>query len=199
MLGRRLSVETCLAVEGIWKMITLHELRLFARQRLVDYPTRIHQRALGEDGAPQWTREFLTWISASPFAVRTVETHEPCDHRGAEADACNDCAVFADDGSILSSTGQRVKRSVLYKYPERAALSRLAKLPVAAGLPRLDEVVLLASREGFNIPLLVELYPALIDNNRALRHVIVALRKFKQLYTAEPPVRSLRRLRTDCD
>jgi hypothetical protein len=199
LLGLNLPTPPGVAFAAPGAMTTLHDLREFARERLDDFPERLHQRAISGDGSPQWSREFMAWLTGSPFAVKTVETREPCDHSGTDAGSCSSCAVFADDGSILSSTGQRVKRSVLYKHPARAALARLAKLPVPPGFPALDQTVILSTRSGFSVPHLVMLFPALSGDDRALRHVVVALRRFRAVYTAEPPVRWHRRLRTDCD
>jgi len=199
VLGRWLSFATGLAAAVEEAMKTLHELREFARERLDDFPERLHQRAISGDGSPAWSREFLEWMTSSPFAIKTVETREPCDHNGNEPSRCSQCALFADDGAIVASTGQRVKRSVLYRHPARAALARLAKLPVPSGFPPLDQTVILATRSGFSVPLMSDLFPALSGDDRALRHVVVALRRFRAIYTVEPPVRWHQRLRTDCD
>ena len=175
-------------------------LVVFARERLEELPSRIHAaRALADDGSPAWAREFSTWISSSPYALRSVETREPCDHGGKQEQGCESCAVFGEDGRVIANTGHRIKRATLYRWPARAALARMAKLPVPEGFPSLPEALSLAARVGFAPIYMVDRYPAVADEGRAARHALVALRRFKALYTAEPPVRWNKRINLDCD
>jgi hypothetical protein len=86
---------------------------------------------------------------------------------------------------------------LVYQQPDAAALDKMRRLPVQTGYPRLDQVVVLATRAGFTPEVLLNEYPAIDGVPEAERLVSVALRKFRSLYSAEPPVRVRRRLRLD--
>jgi hypothetical protein len=175
----------------------LAELIKFAKEKVSGPPVRLHDRSVAGDGSPQWSRDFERWLAFSPYKVRVLETKEPCDHNGGEPDGCNSCAIYSEDGSVLVNTGQRVRRSLVYQQPDAAALDKMRRLPVQPGYPRLDQVVVLATRAGFTPEVLLNEYPAIDGVPEAERLVSVALRKFRSLYSAEPPVRVRRRLRLD--
>lgn len=103
---------------------TLTEAIAFARDRWNDRdcPLRLHDFAIGDDGAPRLAARFVAYLDAQAYSTRDVEETEECYHpRSAnprDIMACPDC-----DGGTKRVTHTR------YLWPMWAALARLGKVP----------------------------------------------------------------------
>ncbi len=171
-------------------MSELEALVRFARSRFDGGPEKLHGGVRSiKAGRYGFTSEATAWIFGDDGVTMKQTSTAPCSHQySAELGGCVWCGVHGADGRIIAHKGLRTTSEVAYRFPYKAALGKLKRLPVPAGLPRLDAVVQSVVRAGrVDTGALVEGWPALIDEAGAMRHAVVALRRFRAVYSEAPP------------
>ena len=162
----------------------------FARSRYDGGPMKLHRGVRSiKAGTYGWTAEAVAWIFGNGVETQKQTTTAPCSHSySAELGGCAWCGVHGADGRIITHKGVRTTQEVVYRFPYKAALTKLARLPVPVGFPSLDRCVALAVRHGAQAPqLVVGEWAAVGDEKAAKRHLALALRRFRSVYSEAPP------------
>lgn len=95
-------------------------------------PLRLHDRAIGEDGAPRLSARFLAWLTAGPFDIESRIETRTCTHpRLADVAWRQKNLPEPDVWSCPSCAGSCVYDTTVSRYrrPMRAALERLRLHP----------------------------------------------------------------------
>lgn len=149
---------------------------------------------LADDGTPEWTAEFKRWLG-DPFVVVVAATDEACEHPAKAPGApCPRCSVFGEDGAPIGETGLYRQTRPVYWYPMRAAIARIARNRVPDGFPSLGVALMCLVNAGSVARAVVALsdqYP-MLDNERAGRHLRVALERVRAAYADAPVPRRSR-------
>jgi hypothetical protein len=86
-------------------------------------PLRLHDRSIGEDGAPRLSASFLAWLTSEAFDASPVIVTRSCYHpqldRGSDPWTCPTCV----GSGVFDATEWHFRR------PMRAALESLARNP----------------------------------------------------------------------
>lgn len=82
-------------------------------------PLRLHDAAIGDDGAPRYSAAFWSYLTASPFATKDIVETRTCPHDHSWGEPCDFCG-----GSITYDVPR-----VVYVSPLSAAFARLRKAP----------------------------------------------------------------------
>ena len=167
----------------------------FARSRYDGGPMRLHRGVRSiKAGAYGWTAEAVAWIFGNGVETQKQTVTAPCSHSySAELGGCAWCGVHGADGKIIAHRGVRTTQEVVYRFPYKAALTKIKRLPVPDGFPTFDKCVALAVRHGAQAPqLVVDGWAAVGNAGTAQRHLTVALRKFRAVYSEAPPQHSPR-------
>jgi len=85
-------------------------------------PLRLHDAAIGDDGAPRYSAAFWSYLTASPFATRDVVETRTCPRSHGFGEACAFCG-----GAITYDVPR-----VVYVSPLSAAFARLRKAPATS-------------------------------------------------------------------
>lgn len=173
-------------------MSELEALVRFARSRFDGGPEKLHGGVRSiKAGRHGFTGEATAWIFGDDNVTMRQTSTAPCTHSySAELGGCVWCGVHGADGRIIAHKGQRTTSEVAYRFPYKAALGKLKRLPVPAGWPALNVVVQHVVRSGVvDAAALLEHWPALVDEDSAMKHAVVALRRFRAVYSEAPPQR----------
>ncbi len=154
-------------------------------------PLRLHDRSIGDDGAPRLSARFLAWLAAEPFDASPVTVTRSCYHpqldRGADPWACTAC----------SGTGVYDATEWHYRRPMRAALESLRRnpnpwperQPAPAGILRaLLAHALDGPAAALHLGLSWDAYQAL---------VVMATRRLRARYAVIVPAPTPRRAKSD--
>jgi hypothetical protein len=164
----------------------------FVRSRFEGGPLKLHYGARSiRAGNAGFTAEATAWIFGSPYATMRYSASSPCTHSyNVELGGCIWCGVYGSNGRIIAHTGKRTEVGTMYWFPYRATLAKLKKHRVPKNYPPLDVAVRYVVRAGeaWWVDLL-EAWPALGTEKEARKHTLMALRRFKTLYSEVPPQR----------
>jgi hypothetical protein len=146
----------------------------------VQVPYRLHDRALGDDGAPRLNGVVLRYLDAQANDTDDVTVTANCYHwrlpPGDRLMGCPDCAGM----------GTYDKHVTRYRYPMRAALARLDGERARAPLqPRPIAVVLTLARSFWRLELAADALGQATDTMEAL--AVMSLRLLYGKF-AEAPV-----------
>lgn len=89
---------------------------------LGEVPLRLHDRAIGDDGAPRLSAAFLAYLTQTPFATTWSTETRACDQQHPFGSVCWKC------GNQLTYSVTRE----MYRFPLAAALERLSNVRPAA-------------------------------------------------------------------
>lgn len=143
---------------------------------------------LAADGTNEWTKGFKAYVFSESFARREV-LEGRCEHPGkAEGSLCHRCSVYDEAGNAIAETGRYRREAKTYAYPMRAAISRLKRSSVPDGMPRLSSVLLtLAMARGIDRTIQAfHAFPGMLEDQAAIDHVALALRRCRTVYALEP-------------
>lgn len=163
-------------------------------------PARVHTKGVWSDvtggaryGTPAWHRRFEEWLYRSERAIVVVTEDMPCLHVArAPGAVCPGCCTYDTDGNPVADTGVRSIPIERYRWPMRAAVSRVARKRVPYGYPGYGAVLWqLATTASVaqTCSVLAMGYPLMGDPRAAKRHVSIALRRVRETFGIHPPVR----------
>jgi len=171
----------------------VNELRAlvdFVKSRRETGPLKLHHGVRSiKAGRYGFTAEAEAWIFGDDATTVKQTSTAPCQHSySAELGGCVWCGVYGADGKIIAHKKERTIESTVYRFPYKAALSKIARFPVPQGYPRMHDTIAIVLDAGASWPAaLVERYPAIESQTEALRHAAVCLRKFRAVYSEAPP------------
>lgn len=143
---------------------------------------------LAADGTSEWTRGFKAYIFTDNYARREV-IEGRCEHLGKKGnELCSRCSVYGEHGEPIAETGRYRREARTYVYPMRAAISRLARSSVPEGMPRLSSVLITLAMAR-SIDRTIEAFysfPGMLDDQAAISHITLALRRCRTVYALEP-------------
>lgn len=163
-------------------------LQFYLDRYRAEMPGRIHSREIADDGSPQFSHAFESWLTDGDgkWNSHVREDQEVCQHPGIVKGPCSTC----DD------SGLRVRVRHIYRHPCKRALDRLSKQPVPKGRPPLDITLMcLADHDGnigLTIAALANVYSYFWSPTKAMRWITGALLAFRAEYREDAPARMLR-------
>jgi hypothetical protein len=192
-------------------MTLMADLRWFLGHLDANTPTRMHRFGVWDDderyappsrrpchdglGSPASDLMFVQWLDSGLRTRIAVADDVPCFHIGrSEGTLCEVCAVYNEEGEAIVETGTRRSVRQVYRWPMRAAMSRLDRAVVPPGRPSLS-VTLFALSRASDSPLigylsgvqsaLVWRYPVMGDDKVAIAHFSVALRRVRRVWAED--------------
>lgn len=149
---------------------------------LVTAPERLHDHAIGDDGAPRLSAAFLAVLVGSPYATVTTTEQRNCRlEHPFDAPPCPRC-----DGQLTYSVDRDV-----YRHPLAAALATLRNAPATShDWPRPYVMVVTLIREGLDLDRAAEAidHPILGPDHRKTVEAafLLAIRKLAGRWSSGP-------------
>lgn len=163
-------------------------LAFFLDRYKSEIPGRIHSRDTAENGNPDWSHAFESWLTDGEgrWSTSLSEEQTYCEHPTKE----RPCPACGD-------SGLRVRTRHTYRYPAKRALRVLRQIRTPKGRPTLDVLLMaLADNEGnyaMTAQALRSQYSVMWEPRRAARLIDFALSEFRRVYRDEPPIHIERR------